>query len=246
MRDPRRIAGYLDVTSLNGFDIPGTIEVLCDEVQNALETKDLRVAAVCVFPVYVRQVRARMEPLGINTASVAGAFPHGLSHLSIRTQEIRACVEDGANEVDVVIRRSNALEGHWTALEDELHSFREAAGTTCLKVILEVSELEDSNIVRHAADLCVSAGCDFVKTATGKSKPILIDQAKPIWDALEGTEVGFKAAGGIRTLADALDWESGVREALGDHWLNPSRFRLGTSHLLQALTQPARTDTMGR
>ncbi len=172
-------------------------------------------------------------------ATVAAGFPHGLSPLSIRVAEVRACAAIGADEIDIVIRRSHALLGEWSALYDEVAAFREAAGRASLKAILATGELGAPLTVARAGLVALMAGADFIKTSTGKEAVnatldagIAMAAAIRTYSERTGVRAGLKPAGGLRTPARALDWLALVDAELGAAWLDPARFRLGASGLL--------------
>jgi deoxyribose-phosphate aldolase len=225
----------LDVTSLNGNDTDASVDALLGRVASC----PVAPAAVCVFPVFIALAKKRLNRSTIKVATVAGGFPHGLSPMRARVDEIAWSVAMGTDEIDVVIRRSLALEGEWKALEEEVAAFRAAAGSKCLKVILEVSELRDSRLIARAAETCIAAGADFIKTSTGKAaEPATLEHGKVVLDVIAraGRPVGFKAAGGIRTAPQAGAWLSLAEDALGKT-PGPSRFRIGASGLFDLLAK---------
>ena len=166
-------------------------------------------------------------------------FPAGLSPFEQRIAEIRASVAAGAEEIDVVITRGHVLTENWSALYDEVRAMREACGDAHIKTILATGELGTLGNVARASLVCMMAGADFIKTSTGKESinatlPVGLVMARAIRDYRERTEqlVGLKAAGGIRTAREALDWLALMKDELGDRWLRADLFRLGASALL--------------
>lgn len=212
-----------------------------------LAPREARVAAVCVFPVFVPPVLEALDGTGISVATVSAGFPHGLSSLSQRIREVGAAVEAGAHEVDVVIRREWALRGRWADLYREVRAFKEAAGSAHLKVILGSGDLTSLQQVARAALTSMMAGADFVKTSTGKEKvnatlPVGLAMARAIraYHAETGYSVGLKPAGGIRLAREGYQWLRMVEEELGDDWARPRLFRLGASGLLQDVVEALR------
>ncbi len=253
--DQHRIAWLLraitciDLTTLGGDDTPDHVRRLCAQARRPVpqETlahwgaKDMHitVAAVCVYP---RMVPIAIEALAgtdIPVASVATGFPDGQIPHASRLEEIRAAVEAGATEIDIVISRAHAITGRWKALYDEVRDFREACGQAHMKTILATGQLPTLRHVAMASRVCMMAGADFIKTSTGKEKvnatlPVGLVMARAIRDyyARTGHRVGLKPAGGIRTPAEAIQWLILTKETLGDAWTRPERFRIGASSLL--------------
>ena len=244
-----RAVESIDLTSLSGDDTPDRIRELCDAARRPIGAGILEnigwegapptTAAVCVYPVYVETAREALAGTTIPVATVAAAFPHGLSPLSTRIAEVRACRELGASEIDIVIRRSHALLGDWAALYDEVRAFREAAGDAHLKAILATGELGSVERIAKAGLVALMAGADFIKTSTGKESVnatleagVAMARAIRAYHEQTGFRAGLKPAGGIRTADQALDWLALVEEELGTEWLGPDRFRIGASSLL--------------
>ncbi len=258
-----RAIALMDLTTLSGDDTPGTVRRLAakarrplrPELVDALGIGDLRVtpAALCVYHAFVETAREALQDTGIEVAAVSTGFPHGLSPLSTRLAEIRASVEAGAGEIDVVITRAHVLTGNWEALYDEVRSFREACGEAHLKAILATGELGSLEAVARASQVCMMAGADFIKTSTGKEAvnatlPVGLVMVRQIRDfrARTGYAVGFKPAGGIRTAKDALLWMTLMKEELGDPWLDPHLFRFGASSLLADIERQLEHHVTGR
>lgn len=227
----------IDLTTLRGDDTEPRVRALCER---AIAT---RVAAVCVHPVMVPTAVEALSGSGIAVASVAAGFPHGLSPLATRIAEIGAAVAAGATEIDIVIRRGHALSGDWQALHGEVAAFRTACGPAHLKAILATGELADATMIARAAHVCIAAGADFIKTSTGFETVNATLPAGAVilcairdWHWETGERIGFKAAGGIATANQALDWIALVRAIVGENWLSPALFRLGASRLLDDIT----------
>ena len=197
------------------------------------------VAAVCVHPSLAGLAAELLAGTPVAVASVAGAFPSGLSPLEVKVAEVRAAVAAGAQEIDTVLNRSAFLSGRADLAAGELRALREAAGTAHFKVILEVCELGSATSVAEATRLAIDSGADMVKTSTGKgsagaSPQAVLTMATTVAEhcAAGGRPVGIKVAGGVRTAADALGYLAIVRSVLGDDWLSPERLRFGASSLL--------------
>jgi deoxyribose-phosphate aldolase len=253
----------LDLTTLQGDDTPGNVVRLCakarrplrDDLERALGVEQLgiTVGAVCVYHTFVPVARRALEGSGIPVAAVSTGFPAGLNPLPQRLDEIRASVEAGAAEIDVVITRAHALTGAWDALYDEVRAFRRACGEAHLKVILATGELATLTTVARASMVAMMAGADFIKTSTGKEPvnatlPVGIVMTRMIREYQDrfGHVVGFKPAGGIRTAKAALDWLILIKEELGDRWLRSSLFRIGASTLLTDIERQLEHFVTGR
>jgi deoxyribose-phosphate aldolase len=186
-------------------------------------------------------------------AAVSAGFPHGLNPLPQRIQEIRASVDAGASEIDIVITRGHVLGADWEALYDEVRSFREACGEAHLKTILATGELGTLRNVARASLVCMMAGADFVKTSTGKEAvnatlPVGLTMVRAVRAYAErtGWAVGFKPAGGIRTAKDSLLWLILMKEELGDPWTHRELFRFGASSLLGDIERQLEHHVTGR
>jgi deoxyribose-phosphate aldolase len=208
---------------------------------------------VCVYPELVPTAVACLAGSGVHVASVAGAFPSGLGPLGARLQEIRWVVEQGADEVDIVLNRSAFLAGRYGDAFDEIAASREACAGAHLKVILETGELGSYDQVRKASMLAMAAGADFIKTSTGKigtaaTPPVALCMAESIRDYVDqtGRPVGLKVAGGIRTAKQAWQYLVIMQETLGGGWLTPDRFRIGASSVLNDLLLQMRAQATGR
>jgi len=230
----------MDLTTLEGKDSQGKVIQLCRKARRPHATiPDLpMVAAVCVYPNMVSTAKKALDGTNINVASVATAFPSGMSPLSVRLDDTRFAVNEGADEVDMVISRGAFLSGEYEQVYDEIAAVKEACGSAHLKVILETGELHTYENVRKASDLAISAGADFIKTSTGKispaaTQPVTLVMLEAIRDHYfnTGKMIGMKPAGGIRTAKQALQYLVIVKETLGSAWLTPEYFRFGASSL---------------
>jgi deoxyribose-phosphate aldolase len=244
-----RAISCIDLTTLGGDDTPSNVERLCAKAlrpvrQDLLEAigaqnLELKVGAVCVYHAMVLTAARCLEGSDIPIAAVAAGFPHGLNPMPQRIEEIKASVDAGASEIDIVITRAHVLTHDWRALYDEVAAFREACGEAHLKTILATGELGTLTNVGKASAVAMMAGADFIKTSTGKETvnatlPVGLVMVRQIREYQEqtGFKVGYKPAGGIRTAKQSLDWLGLIKEELGDSWLNSSLFRIGASSLL--------------
>lgn len=258
-----RAVTCLDLTTLAGDDTPGNVLRLCakarrpvrDDLLGALGVRhlDLHAAAACVYHALVPTAVGALAGSRVKVAAVSTGFPAGLNPFPQRLEEIRASVEAGAHEVDVVITRGHVLTGRWDRLYDEVRRFRDAAGPAHVKVILATGELATLTNVARASRVALMAGADFIKTSTGKEPvnatlPVGIVMVRMIREYLEetGYAVGFKPAGGIRTAKQALEWLILMKEELGDRWLRPDLFRIGASRLLTDIERQLEHFATGR
>ena len=239
--DLRLVVRCTDLTTLEGDDTPGRIRALCSQAlrPDPGDPTVGPVAAVCVHPSLAGLAAELLAGTPVAVASVAGAFPSGLSPLEVKVAEVRAAVAAGAQEIDTVLNRSAFLSGRADLAAGELRALRQAAGAAHFKVILEVCELGSAGAVAEATRLAIDAGADMVKTSTGKgsagaSPQAVLTMAETVAEhcAAGGRPVGIKVAGGVRTAADALGYLDIVRSVLGEDWLSPERLRFGASSLL--------------
>ena len=236
----KQILSFIDLTTLSGDDTNKKVTELCTKAYS-FEDKQKEisnVAAVCVYPVFAKLVSDELKQHNINTACVAGAFPSGQSPLNIRIAEVKDAVENGANEIDMVISRGKLIEGNSDYVFEEVVAIKEACGNAHLKVILETGELKTVDLVRKASELSILGGADFIKTSTGKINPaatpeaflIMLDTIKE-YHSTTGKMIGIKPAGGISTPDEAINYYMLVSEVLGEKWLTNSYFRIGASRL---------------
>jgi deoxyribose-phosphate aldolase len=253
----------IDLTTLSGDDTPGRVHRLCwkakrplrDDLVQALGLGDdpPMVAAVCVYPLMVAPAVKVLEGSGIPVASVATGFPAGLTPLPQRLAEIRYAVDQGAQEIDIVIHRAHVLTQDWAALYNEVAAMREACGAAHLKVILATGDLKTLRNVYTASMVAMMAGADFIKTSTGKEDvnatlPVSLTMVRALRDFGDytGQMIGFKPAGGLRTAKDALTWQILMKEELGRPWLEPDLFRIGASSLLADIERQLEHFATGR
>ncbi len=258
-----RAISCMDLTTLSGDDTNERVRRLCakarrplqDELVKALriESLDIKVAAVCVYHVFVETARRALEGSGIRVAAVSTGFPAGLSPLSERVNEIRRSVEAGADEIDVVITRAHVFAAKWQALYDEIAAFKHACGPAHMKVILGTGDLLTLRNVGRASQVAMMAGADFVKTSTGKEPinatlPVGLVMTRAIreYATQTGYAVGFKPAGGIRTAKQSVEWLSLMKDELGPSWLKSDLFRFGASGMLADIERQLEHHATGR
>ena len=244
----------IDLTTLEGSDTPGKVVAMCAKAVRPDPTDPSipSVGAVCIYPELVPVAAGQLKGTGVHVASVAGAFPSGLGPLDARLQEIRAAVEAGADEVDIVLNRSAFLSGRYRQAFQEIAASKEAAGPAHLKVILEVGELGSYDQVRRASVLAMAAGADFIKTSTGKigsgaTLPAALCMMEAARDFHHETDrmVGIKVAGGVRQSKQAVQYLVLLHETLGAAWMTPDRFRIGASTLLNDVLMQIRKERSG-
>lgn len=237
-----RVIGLMDLTTLEGTDTDERVAALCSKAIRIQEIAGIGPAAVCVYPTFVKTAAEQLEGSGINVASVAGAFPSGQSPLHLRVLEVEYAVSNGADEIDMVISRGRFLNDDFEFVSDEIRQIKRACGKAHLKVILETGELGTIERIKHASQLAIMAGADFIKTSTGKIQPAATPEAmiamleviKEVFDST-GKKIGIKPAGGISNPDQALQYYQMVEQVLGQEWLNPHLFRIGASRLADGI-----------
>ena len=230
----------MDLTTLEARDTPGKVMQLCAKAIRPCEAlPELpSVAAVCVYPNLVGVAKKALANSGVKVAAVSTAFPSGMSTRKVKLEETRFAVNEGADEIDMVISRGKFLQGEYAYVSDEIAAVKEACGQAHLKVILETGELSTLDNVRRASDIAMHAGADFIKTSTGKVQPaatlpvtlVMLEAIRDFYYA-EGKRIGMKPAGGIATAKLAMNYLVMLRETLGKEWLTPNLFRFGASSL---------------
>lgn len=234
------VLNMIDLTTLEGKDTPGKVQQMCYKAQHLHDALPglPTVAAVCVYPSMVAVARKALGNSLVKIASVSTAFPSGQSTREIKLADTKFAVDQGADEIDMVISRGKFLEGEYGFVFDEIAAIKEACGKARLKVILETGELCTLDHVRMASDIAIHAGADFIKTSTGKIQPAATMQVtytmlmaiKDYYDQT-GIMIGMKPAGGISTAKLALHNLVMVKEVLGNQWLTNEWFRFGASSL---------------
>ncbi|MFN5911056.1 MAG: deoxyribose-phosphate aldolase [Bacteroidota bacterium] len=240
MQGLKLVLNMIDLTTLEGKDTPGKVKQMCYKARHLHDQCPglPAVAAVCVYPSMVGIAARELQNSSVNVASVSTAFPSGQAPLDIKIKDTRFAVEEGADEIDMVISRGKFLQGEYNYVFDEIAAIKDVCGKARLKVILETGELVTLDNVRKASDLAIAAGADFIKTSTGKIQPAATMQVTytmlmAIKDHFDrtGHMVGMKPAGGISTAKSALHYLVMVKETLGDAWLSNEWFRFGASSL---------------
>jgi deoxyribose-phosphate aldolase len=244
----------MDLTTLEGADTPGKVAALCSKAvrPDPVDATVPSVAAVCVYPNLVAVAREKLGSSGVKVASVATGFPSGQVPLDVKLADVRAAVDAGADEVDMVIDRGAFLSGRYAKVYDEIVRVKEACGPAHLKVILETGELGTYDNVRRASLLAIAGGGDFIKTSTGKinpaaTLPVTLVMLEAIRDVYEetGRVVGMKPAGGIRHAKQAIQYLVVLHETLGLDWMTPDLFRFGASSLLNDVLLQIRKQKTG-
>ena len=200
------------------------------------------VAAICVYPNMAEIVNDTLEADHVNIACVSGGFPSSQTFTEVKVAETAMALHAGADEIDIVIPIGKFLEGDYEGMCDEIEELKEVCGDKHLKVILETGALKTASNIKKASILSMYSGADFIKTSTGKENPAATPEAAYVMcNAIKeyhretGRKIGFKPAGGINTVKDALTYYTIVKEVLGEEWLNNQLFRLGTSRLANLL-----------
>lgn len=242
----KTIFSCIDNTSLNGDDTHARIINLCDNSLRMVNKKEGigPVAAVCVYPVFVATARKVLAGSGIKVASVAGAFPSGQAPIGVKLDEVKYAVDEGAEEIDMVLSRGTFLEGDVQRVYDEVAAIRAACTGRSLKVILETGELQTAPNISAASRLAMQAGADFIKTSTGKI-PVgaTLDAAEVMLKEINENAkiskniIGFKAAGGISSPEEALLYYRLAQRVIGTKKITNQIFRIGASRLTARLFQ---------
>lgn len=233
------LLGCVELTSLKPTDNEDSILKLTEKV-NSLEATYPDVphpASICVYPNYAQIVNNSLEVEGVEVACVSGGFPSAQTFIEVKMAETSLAINDGATEIDTVMSVGHFFNEDYETLCDEIEEIKAACGTHKLKVILETGILHTAANIKKASLLCMYSGADFIKTSTGKELPATPQAAYVMCHAIKeyydktGIRIGFKAAGGLNTIADALTYYTIVKEVLGKEWLTNNLFRIGTSRL---------------
>ena len=234
----------IDLTTLNTTDSDESVMKFTQNVNRFEESyPDLKnVAAICVYPCFAEIVKDTLEVEGVNIACVSAGFPSSQTFIEVKVAETAMAILDGADEIDIVISVGKFLSGDYETMCDEIAEIKATCKEKHLKVILETGALQSAENIKKASILSIYAGADFIKTSTGKQQPAATPEAayvmcQAIKEYYEqtGIKVGFKPAGGINCVNDALIYYTIVKEVLGDEWLTNKLFRLGTSRLANLL-----------
>lgn len=234
----------IDLTTLSSSDSDESVMHFTEKVnQFDDEFPDLKnVAAICVYPNFAPIVKDTLEVDGVNIACVSGGFPSSQTFIEVKIAETAMAISQGANEIDIVISVGKFLSGAYEEMCDEIEELKAVCKNNHLKVILETGALKSASNIKKASILAMYSGADFIKTSTGKQQPAATPEAAYVMcEAIKeyyqktGRKVGFKPAGGINTVNDAVVYYTIVKEVLGEEWLSNEWFRLGTSRLANLL-----------
>lgn len=234
----------IDLTTLKCTDSEESVLKFTEKV-NEFDEKypDIKnVAAICVYPNFAKIVSQSLEVENVGIACVSGGFPSSQTFQEIKIAETAMAVHEGATEIDIVLSVGKFLSGDYEGVCDEIQELKSVCGDKHLKVILETGALNSTENIKKASILSMYSGADFIKTSTGKESPAATPEAAYVmcstikeYYAKTGRKIGFKPAGGINTVKDALVYYTIVKEVLGEEWLNNEYFRLGTSRLANLL-----------
>lgn len=245
----------IDLTTLSTSDSAESVKSFVEKVNTfATDYPQLKnVGGICVYPVFAPVVKSTLKVNGVYRAVVAACFPSSQTFADIKCAEVKKAVEFGANEIDVVISVGEMLEGNYEFVGEELAQIKAACGTARLKVILETGTLETPENIWAASIIAMESGADMIKTSTGKNgvgatpeAAFVMCQAIKAFAAKNGRKVGFKPAGGVRTVEDAAFYFNIVRTVLGGGWSGPEMFRIGASGLANALLSQILKVTEGK
>lgn len=240
----KRCLAAVDLTTLSCSDSAESVAALARRAAEFyIDYPNLQnVASVCVYPPFVENVGLAIDGTPMRITSVAGGFPSSQTFLEVKMLEVAMAIENGADEVDIVLNVGEILAGNYDEAANEVEVLREESEGATLKVILETGALRNSEQIYNAALLSMAAGADFIKTSTGKidigatpEAAVVMCQAIGEYFRKTGRRVGFKAAGGVRTKEDAVLYYTIVKELLGEEWLTPELFRIGASSLANCL-----------
>ena len=240
----KEIYSCLDLTTLKCTDNAESVLAFTEKVNALDETHpDLKnVAAICVYPNFAGIVSQSLEVEGVEVACVSGGFPSSQTFPEVKIAETALALKEGATEIDIVMSVGKFLSGDYEGVCDEIQELKDLCGDKSLKVILETGALKSAENIKKAAILSMYSGADFIKTSTGKEAPGATPEAAFVmckaikeYYAKSGRKVGFKAAGGITSIEDALLYYNIVEDVLGKEWLNSKLFRIGTSRLAGTL-----------
>ncbi len=236
--------GSIELTTLKTTDSEESVLSFTENV-NKFETvyPDLpHVATICVYPCFAKIVSETLEIEGVEIACVSGSFPSSQALMEVKIAETALAIRDGATEIDIVMPVGKFLSGDYEGVADDICELKEVCGEVPMKVILETGCLKTASNIKKAAIIAMYAGADYIKTSTGKLEPAATPEAayvmcKAIKEYYEktGIQIGFKPAGGLNSVMDALIYYTIVKEVLGEKWLTNKWLRLGTSRLANML-----------
>ena len=238
------LMGSVELTSLHTTDSEESILAMTERVNDfdSAYPELPHVATICVYPCFANIVAQSLEVDGVEVAVVSGAFPSSQTFMEVKTIETALAIKDGATNVDIVMPVGKFLSGDYEGLCDDINELKQTCGKVPMKVILETGDLKTASNIKKAAILSMYAGADYIKTSTGKEKVsatpeaayVMCQAIKEYYDET-GIQIGFKPAGGINTVMDAIIYYTIVKEVSGKKWLTNYYFRLGTSRLANLL-----------
>ena len=238
------LMGSVELTTLKTTDSEDSVLAFTEKVnQFDAEYPDLpHVATICVYPCFAKTVSESLEVDGVEIACVSGSFPSSQALIEVKVAETALAIKDGATEIDIVMPVGKFLSGDYEGVADEIQELKEVCGEHKMKVILETGCLKTAANIKRASILAMYAGADYIKTSTGKLEPAATPEAayvmcqaiKEYYDET-GIQIGFKPAGGLNSVMDALIYYTIVKEVLGEKWLTNQWLRLGTSRLANLL-----------
>ena len=238
------LMGSVELTTLKTTDSEDSVLAFTEKVnQFDAEYPDLpHVATICVYPCFAKTVSESLEVDGVEIACVSGSFPSSQALIEVKVAETALAIKDGATEIDIVMPVGKFLSGDYEGVADEIQELKEVCGEHKMKVILETGCLKTAANIKRASILAMYAGADYIKTSTGKLEPAATPEAayvmcqaiKEYYDET-GIQIGFKPAGGLNSVMDALIYCAIVKEVLGEKWLTNQWLRLGTSRLANLL-----------
>ena len=238
------LLGSVELTTLKTTDSDESVMAFTEKVNQYDATYPAlpHLATICVYPCFAKIVSETLEVDGVEIACVSGSFPSSQALIEVKVAETALAIKDGATEIDIVMPVGKFLSGDYEGVCDDIAELKEACGNAAMKVILETGDLVTGTNIKKASILSMYAGADYIKTSTGKEKIsatpeaayVMCQAIKEYYDET-GIQIGFKPAGGINTVTDALTYYTIVKEILGEKWLTNKWFRLGTSRLANLL-----------
>ena len=238
------LMGSVELTTLKTTDSDTSVMAFTEKVNQFDEAYPTlpHVATICVYPRFAKIVSETLEVDGVEIACVSGSFPSSQALIEVKTVETALAVKDGATEIDMVLSVGTFLSGDYETVCDEIQQMKEACGDKKMKVILETGCLKTASNIKTASLLAMYSGADYIKTSTGKEMPAATPEAayvmcQAIKEYYEqtGVQIGFKPAGGLNSVMDAIIYYTIVKEVLGEKWLTNQWFRMGTSRLANLL-----------
>lgn len=241
----------VELTTLKTTDSDESVMAFCEKVNDFddIYPELGHVATVCVYPNYAKICHDTIEVDDVKIACVSGSFPSSQTFIEVKVAETALAIKDGADEIDIVMPVGKFLSEDYESVCDDISELKSVCGDHKLKVILETGALKTASNIKKASLLAIYSGADYIKTSTGKMEPAATREAafvmcQTIKEYYEktGTKIGFKPAGGMKTVRDAITYYTIVKEILGEEWLNNDMLRLGTSSLANKLL----TDIIGK